>query len=72
MVIINLDIGELELLLPILAEKRGISVDRLVSEIVNKYFPAPHSINQAEMAEGHKEMGELNLSIANGDNDKKG
>lgn len=72
MVIIQLDVGELEALLADLAKKRGISVDMLVSEIVNKYFPSPHKIDKEGMAEGYKEMGEINLSIANGSNDQKG
>lgn len=72
MVIIQLDVGELETLLADLAKQRGISVDMLVSEIVNKYFPTPHKIDKEAMAEGYKEMGDINLSIANGSNDQKG
>ena len=72
MVIIQLDVGELETLLEDLAKKKGISVDMLVSEIVNKYFPTPHKIDKEAMAEGYKEMGDINLSIANGSNDQKG
>ncbi|HIV63463.1 MAG TPA: hypothetical protein H9693_01705 [Firmicutes bacterium] len=71
MVIIQLEVGELEEILAALAETRGITMDRLVSEIVNKYFPAPHSIDKSGMAEGYKEMGEINLSIADGIDDKK-
>ena len=70
MVIIHLEVGELEELLTRLANERGISVDKLVSDIVNKYFPIPHIMNKNDMAEGYKEMGEINLSIANGSDDK--
>lgn len=72
MVIIQLEVGELESVLAAEAERRGISVDMLVSEIVNKYFPTPHTIDKEAMAEGYKEMGDINLSIANGSNDQKG
>ena len=71
MVIIQLEVGELEEILAALAETRGITMDRLVSEIVNKFFPAQHSIDKSGMAEGYKEMGEINLSIADGIDDKK-
>ena len=72
MVIIHLEVGELERLLNDTAKGRGISIDMLVSEIVNKYFPSPHNIDQDAMAEGYKEMGEINLSITNGTTDQKG
>lgn len=70
MVIIKLEVGEVEELLDKIAARRGISVDMLVSEIVNKYFPDAHRIDVEAMAQGYKEMGEINLSIANGDNKK--
>lgn len=73
MVIIRLDVGaELEKALAEMAKEKGISMDRLVSEIVNKYFPVPHTINKEDFANGYKEMGEINLSIANGDFNQKG
>lgn len=70
MVIIKLEVSEIEELLQKIAERRGISVSMLVSEIINKYFPESHRIDVEAMAQGYKEMGEINLSIANGDNKK--
>ncbi|MBR6788809.1 MAG: hypothetical protein IKM44_03275 [Clostridia bacterium] len=68
MVIIHLEVGELEKVLTALAKERGISMDKLVSEIINKYFPSTHMMNREDMAKGYKEMSEINLSIANGEN----
>ncbi len=70
MVIIKLEVSEIDTLLRKIAEYKGISVDMLVSEIINKYFPDSHRIDVDAMAQGYKEMGEINLSIANGDNKK--
>ena len=72
MVIIHLSVEELLALLGESAQKRGISINMLIDEIVNKYFPSPHIMDKEAMAQGYKEMGEINLSIANGtsDNDK--
>lgn len=70
MVIIKLELGDAESSLLAEAERRNISVDKFVSEIVHKYLPTMHKIDKEEMAEGYKEMGEINLSIANGDDNK--
>ena len=72
MVIIQLEIGNMEKQLQDIADKWSISVDRLVSEIVHKYLPTLHKIDKDEMANGYKEMADINLSIANGDDNKKG
>ncbi len=66
MVIIKVEANEIAELFGLIPNyEKGVGM--LIFEIINKYFPDPHRINVEAMAEGYKEMGEINLSIANGD-----
>ena len=68
MITINID-GEAEVWLKATAKVRGISVDNLVAEVINKFLPVLHTIDKERMAEGYADMGELNVSISEGSSD---
>ena len=66
MVIIQLDADEAIEIIEKL-NVRGIKLYDLITETINRYFPAAHTMDKEAMAEGYKEMGIINLAIANGD-----
>lgn len=51
------------------AKEKGITVDKLVSEVINKYLALLHTIDKESMAEGYADMGELNVKISEGNAD---
>ena len=61
--IIILD-GELENMLIEEAKSRNLSAQQFITEIINKYLPLMHKIDQEEMAEGYRAMAEINLDLA--------
>ena len=61
--------GEAEAWLKAAAAKKGISVDNLVSEVINKFLPVLHTIDKERMAEGYADMGEINVNISEGISD---
>lgn len=61
--IIDLD-GELENMLIDGAKSRDISAQQFINDIIKRYLPLMHIINQEEMAEGYREMGKINLDLA--------
>lgn len=69
MVIILLDAKEAIELIEAASEK-GMNMNISVNEIINKYFPASHIMDKDKVAEGYKEMGAINLAIANGDQER--
>lgn len=60
---IQLD-GELESMLTYGAKQRNLSPEDFIVEIINRYLPLTHIINQEEMAKGYAEMSEINLELA--------
>jgi len=56
--------GELESMLIDGAKKRNTSPEDFIAEIINRYLPLTHIINQEEMAKGYAEMSEINLELA--------
>ena len=69
MVIIQLEAHEAVELIEKL-NARGIKLYDLITKTINKYFPASHTMDKEAMAEGYKEMGIINLQIANGDQER--
>ncbi len=68
MVIIGLDASEAAELIDALAKHgRTVNMPTDTEKIINRYFPAAHNMDKERMAEGYKEMGEINLAVANGD-----
>lgn len=68
MVIIGLEAREAAELLDALAGRgRSLVMPEYIERIINRYFPAAHIMDKEQMAEGYKEMGEINLAVANGD-----
>ncbi len=66
MVIIQLEADEAVAIIAKLNAK-GIKLYDLITDTINRYFPAAHTMDIEKMAEGYKEMGIINLQIANGD-----
>ena len=66
MVIIQLEANEAIAIIAGLNAK-GIDLYDLITYTINRYFPAAHTMDIEKMAEGYKEMGIINLQIANGD-----
>ena len=61
--IIELD-GEYEKMLIDGAKSRNISAEQFISDIIDRYLPLMHIINQEDMAEGYRKMAEINLDLA--------
>ncbi len=61
--IIDLD-GELENMLIEGAKSRDISAQQFINDIIKRYLPLMHIINQEDMAEGYRDMAEINLELA--------
>lgn len=47
------------------AEKLGLSPEKVIEQIVNRFLVPLHNINRDEMAQGYELMGEINLELAN-------
>lgn len=56
--------GETENMLIQGAKNRNITTEQFITDIVNRYLPDPHIINQEDMAKGYVEMAQINLDIA--------
>ena len=61
--------GESEEVLISAAKKRGVTVDKLISDVINKYLPLLHTIDKDGMAKGYEDMGEINVDISEGNAD---
>lgn len=61
--IIEID-GELENMLIDSANNHGKSPEQFIVDIVNRYLPLTHIINQEDMAKGYLEMAQINLELA--------
>ena len=56
--------GEKETMLIEGAKSRSITAEQFITDIINRYLPLMHKINQEEMAKGYGEMAEINLELA--------
>ena len=56
--------GELENMLIEGAKSRNITAEQFINDIINRYLPLMHNINQEDMAKGYVDMAEINLEIA--------
>lgn len=65
MITVNLS-GGAEKYLIAAAKERGTTVDRLISDVINKYLMPLHTIDKESMAEGYEDMGEINVNISEG------
>ena len=61
--IIVLD-GEIEQMLLDTAKSKNMSPEEFISQIISRFLPALHNINQEDMAKGYQDMAEINLSLA--------
>ena len=56
--------GELENMLNEGAKSRNLTAEQFIYDIINRYLPLMHKINQEEMAKGYMDMAEINLDLA--------
>ncbi len=56
--------GEYEEMLNRFATEKHLSPEQFIEEIVNRYLPLSHKIDQETMAKGYVDMAEINLEIA--------
>lgn len=61
--IIEID-GELEKMLIEKSSGRGKTAEQFIKDIIDRYLPLMHKIDQEELAKGYTEMAEINLDIA--------
>lgn len=61
--IIELD-GELNNMLIENAKSRNITAEQFIYDILKRYLPLMHTINQEEMAKGYVDMADINLDLA--------
>lgn len=61
--IIELD-GDIEEMLIEYSKSRQMSPEQFIRDIVNRYLPLSHKIDQEAMAKGYLEMAEINLDLA--------
>lgn len=47
------------------AQRLGISPEKVIEQIINRFLVPLHNINRDEMAQGYELMGEINLELAN-------
>lgn len=56
---------ELNTILKEAAAKMNVSVESFISDILNRYAIDPHIMEQDEVKEGYRDMGDINLEISN-------
>lgn len=47
------------------ASKLGISPEKVIEQIVNRFLVPLHNIDSEKMAQGYEQMSEINLELAN-------
>lgn len=47
------------------ASRLGITPEKVIEQIINKFIVPLHTINQEDMARGYEQMSEINLELAN-------
>lgn len=58
-------VGEVENNIVSGASKKGITPEKFIAEILNKYAISVHIMESKETASGYKECGDINLDWAN-------
>lgn len=56
--------GEIEQMLIETAKNKNIPPEEFIAQILSRFLPALHNINQEDMAKGYEEMAQINLSLA--------
>ncbi len=56
--------GEIENMLAEFSAARQMSPEQFIQDIVNRYLPLSHKIDQEAMAKGYSEMSEINSELA--------